>query len=143
MQSIRQEFTRHASLAFFASAWADQCEESENAGILSGQEIMDIMPTDTDPAAICAGESLLADMERINRCSIDVLMDIVEDLGDGDRDNTIENFGHYCAMQAMGHGVGLRDAFGVKVHDRIKVQHVEFSGYSLAVDYFKALSKTR
>lgn len=136
MQSTKQNFIHHASLAFFASAWDDQCEESENAGILSGQEIMHIMPTDTDPAAICAGESLLADMERLNRCSIEVLLIIVEKLGNGDRENTIENFGHYCAMQAMGHGVGLRDAFGVEVHGRIKVPHVEFSGYSLAVDYF-------
>lgn len=133
---IKKDFIHHASLAFFASAWTDQCEESENVSILSGKEIMHIMPTDTDPAAIRAGESLLADMERINRCSIEVLMGIVEDFGNGDRDNTIEHFGHYCAMQAMGHGVGLRDAFGVEVHNRINVPHVEFSGYSLAVDYF-------
>lgn len=136
MQSIKQEFIRHASLAFFASAWADQCEESENAGLLSGQEIMDVMPTDTDPAAICAGESLLSDMERLNMCSIEALMCVVVELGDGDRANTIEHFGHYCAMQAMGHGVGLRDAFGVAVRERIKVPHVEFSGYSLSADYF-------
>lgn len=138
MQSIRQEFTRHASLAFFASAWTDQCEESENASILSGQEIMDIMPTDTDMEAIRAGESLVADIERINRCSIEELLSTVEELGDGDRDNTIENFGHYCAMQAMGHGVGLHDAFGGDVYDRIRVPHVEFGGYSLSVDYFKS-----
>lgn len=136
MQSTKQNFIHHASLAFFASAWADQCEESENGHILSGQEIMHIMPTDTDPAAICAGESLFSDMERLNRCSIAELMDIVDELGNGDRETTIENFGHYCAMQAMGHGVGLRDAFGVVVCDRIKVPHVEFGGYSLAVDYF-------
>lgn len=136
MQSIKHEFIRHASLAFFASAWADQCEESENAGILSGQEIMYVRPPDIDPAAIRAGESILADMERLNGCSIEALLCLVTELGDGDRANTIEHFGHYCAMQAMGHGVGLRDAFGVGVHDRIKVPHVEFSGYSLAVDYF-------
>lgn len=136
MQSIKQEFIRHASLAFFASAWADQCEESENAGLLSGQEIMDVMPTDTDPAAIRAGESLLVDTERLNMCSIEALMCVVVELGNGDRETTIEHFGHYCAMQAMGHGVGLRDAFGVKVCERIKVPHVEFSGYSLSADYF-------
>ena len=133
---IKKDFIHHASLAFFASAWADQCEESDNAALLSGQEIMHVMPSDTDPAAIRAGESLFADMERINRCSIEEIMSTVEEFGDGDRENTIEHFGHYCAMQAMGHGVGLRDAFGVEVHDRIKVPHVEFSGYSLAVDYF-------
>lgn len=138
MQSIKQAFIHHASLAFFASAWADQCDESDNADLLSGQEIMQVMPTDTDPSAIAASESLFADMERINQCSIEKLMTLIEEIGEGDRDNTIEHFGHYCAMQAMGHGIGLRDAFGVDVYDRIKVPYVEFSGYSLSVDYFKS-----
>lgn len=77
-------------------------------------------------------------MERINQCSIEELMTLIEETGDGDRDNTIEHFGHYCAMQAMGHGVGLRDAFGADVYDRINVPCVEFSGYTLSVDYFKS-----
>lgn len=136
MESLKHEFIRHASRAFFASAWADRCEESENAGILSGREIMHIMPADIDPAAICAGESLSADMERLNMCSIEALMCVVVELGNGDRANTIEHFGHYCAMQAMGHGVGLRDAFGVAVWERIKVPYVEFGEYSLSVNYF-------
>lgn len=138
MQSIKQDFIHHASLAFFASAWADQCEESDNAELLSGQEIMHVMLTDTDPSAIAASESLFADMERINHCSIEELMTLIEEIGEGDRENTIEHFAHYCAMQAMGHGVGLHDAFGGDVYDRIKVPHVEFGGYSLSVDYFKS-----
>lgn len=138
MQSIKQSFIHHASLAFFASAWADQCEESDNAALLSGQEIMHVMLSVTDPLAIAAGESLFADMERINQRSITELMRIVEKTGDGDRENTIEHFGHYCAMQAMGHGVGLHDAFGGDVYDRIRVPHVEFGSYSLSVDYFKS-----
>lgn len=137
MQCIKQDFIHHASLAFFASAWADQCEESDNAALLSGQEIMDIMPPDTDPSAIGAANTLCMDMERINQCSIVALMRIVENLGAGDRANTIDLFAHYCAMQAMGHGVGLRDAFGAGVCDRITVPHVEFGGHSLAMDYFK------
>ena len=138
MQSIKQSFIRHASRAFFASAWADQCEESAAGGILRGREIMDIMPTGADPAAIRAAETLFMDMERLNSISISELMDIVETLGAGDRENTIEHFGHYCAMQAMGHGVGLRDAFGSAVYELIKVPSVEFGTHSLAVDYFKS-----
>lgn len=133
---IKKDFIHHASLAFFASAWADQCEESDNAALLSGQEIMHVMPSDTDPSAIEASESLFLNMERINQRSITELMRIVEETGDGDRENTIEHFAHYCAMQAMGHGVGLRDAFGRAVCERIKVPRAEFSGYSLAVAYF-------
>lgn len=140
MQSIKQAFIHHASHAFFASAWADQCDESDNAELLSGQEIMQVMPSDTDPCAIHAAKMLYMDMERINQCSIEKLMTLIEETGDGDgdRENTIEHFAHYCAMQAMGHGVGLHDAFGADVYDRIKVPHVEFSGYSLDVDYFKS-----
>ena len=136
MNTINEQFTQHAGLAFFASAWADQCEESDNAALLSGQEIMDIMPPDNDPSAICAAKTLCMDMERINQCGIAELMRIVEELGAGDRENTIEHFAHYCAMQAMGHGIGLRDAFGADIYARIKVPHVEFGGYSLSVDYF-------
>jgi len=137
MQSIKQDFIHHASLAFFASAWADQCEESDNAALLSGREIMGIMPPDTDPSAIRAAETLYMDIERLNGCDIVELMRIVENLGAGDRENNIEHFAHYCTMQAMGHGVGLHDAFGGAVYDRIKVPYVEFGGHSLAVDYFQ------
>ena len=136
MSCIKKAFIHHASLAFFASAWADQCEDSDNAALLSGREIMDITPPDTDPSAIHAANTLFMDMERINQRSITELMRIVEELGRGDRENTIDYFAHYCAMQAMGHGVGLRDAFGGDVYAQIRVPHVEFGGHSLAMDYF-------
>ena len=137
MPCMKQDFIRHAGLAFFASAWADQCEESDNAALLSGQEIMAVMPPDVDPSAIHAAKTLLLDIERINECSIAELMRIVEELGAGDRENTIEHFAHYCAMQSMGHGIGLRDAFGAGVYARIKVPYVEFGEHSLSVDYFE------
>lgn len=137
MQCLKQDFIHHASLAFFASAWADQCEESDEAARLSGREIMGIMPPDVDPSAIRAAETLYMGIERLNGCDIVELMRIVENLGAGDRENNIAHFAHYCAMQAMGHGVGLRDAFGADVHDRIRVPYVEFGGYSLAMDYFQ------
>ena len=136
MNTIDGQFIQHAGRAFFASAWADQCEESDNAALLSGQEIMAVMPPDVDPSAIHAANTLLMDMERINECSIVELMRIVESLGAGDRANTIDHFAHYCSMQSMGHGVGLRDAFGAEVYDRIRVPYVEFGGHSLAMDYF-------
>ena len=136
MSCIKKDFIQRASLAFFASAWADQCDESDNAALLSGREIMDIVPAGVDPSAIHAADTLFLDLERLNECSIVELMRIVEETGDGDRENTIEHFAHYCAMQSMGHGVGLRDAFGDDVYARIKVPYVELGGHSLAVDYF-------
>ena len=136
MNTLNEQFTQYASRAFFASGWADQCEESDDAALLSGQEIMGIVPPDVDPSAIHAANTLFMDMARINGCGIAELMRIVEELGAGDRENTIEHFAHYCAMQSMGHGVGLRDAFGDDVYARVKVPHVEFGGHSLARDYF-------
>lgn len=48
-------------------------------------------------------------------------VDIANASPGGDRDPTEENFGWYAAMQAMGHGVGLNDAFGF----RVEVPHAE------------------
>lgn len=129
---VLADFQLHASRAFFASAWADMVEENGTA--LHG-EIMDQMPKVIDPAAITAARTLYMDIERANGKSIFELMQTVEHQGKGDRSNTVEMFGHYAAMQAMGHGVGLYDAFGSLVHDLLKIPYVEFSSCSLEKDY--------
>lgn len=132
----KEQFTHYASLAFFASAWAEQCEASDNEEMLAGQEIMQIMPHDVDPAAIEAAQSLLDKMELQNNRTIEDMLAYIEDNDDGDREPTIEFFGHYAAMQAMGTGVGLRDAFGKDVSEAIKVPYTDFGKYSLEKDYF-------
>lgn len=134
--SENQEFELHAAKAFFASAWADAADESDNSPIGAGTEIFDVMPGTIDPAAIHAAKTLRMDMERDNGRSIGDLLGLIERDGDGDRPNTVEHFGHYSAMQAMGHGVGLYDAFGSDVHEAIKVPYVEFGSHSLSKDYF-------
>ena len=133
-QAVFDEFVKHAARAFFASAWADQKEESGNA---QGGEIMDRMPDDIDPAAVHAARTLAMDIERTNRRTISDLMAFVENMGCGDRPATVEYFGRYCAMQAMGHGVGLNDAFGKIVYNVVRVPYVAFGGYSLERDYFE------
>lgn len=130
-----QEFEHHAARAFFACAWADACEEAGEASILSGNEILDIMPTEVDPAADHAARTLRLDFERLNGCTIADALVRIEAEADGDREPTVEMFGHYCAMQAMGHGVGLYDAFG-SVSSEFTVPYVEFGSHSLALDYF-------
>lgn len=135
---MKQEFLHHTALAFFASAWADMVEE--NGATLRG-EIMELMPSEIDPAAIHAANTLLMDLERVNKKPLPEILAIVETLGDGDRPNTMEYFGHYCAMQSMGHGVGLHDAFGGEVYSAIKVPYVEFGSYSLEKDYTFAGAK--
>lgn len=133
----KAEFILHASRAFFASAWADAAADA-NSEAASGVEIMNAMPDDIDPSAVHAAETLLMDLERKNGKDLDTLMGMIERDGDGDRPNTVEMFGHYCAMQAMGHGVGLYDAFGQDMHAAIQVPYVEFGSHSLERDYFPA-----
>lgn len=136
MQALIAEFELHASRAFFASAWADACEESENAAMMSGKEIMSIMPATVDTAAVHAARTLRMDIESKNGKPLADLMAVIISIGDGDRPNTPEFFGHYAAMQSMGHGVGLYDAFGREVHEAIKLPYVEFGSHSLEKDYF-------
>ena len=126
-------FVHYASLVCFASAWADQQEEN---GHSLGGEIMDQIPDAVDPAATHAAITLAMDMEWTNSKSIAEMMEDIESIGDGDRPETMEYFGHYAAMQAMGHGVGLHDAFGRDVYELIKVPYIEFGSYSLERDYF-------
>ena len=133
---MKNEFIHHASRAFFASAWADMADECGADVIGPGTEIMDVMPDEIDPAAIHAANTLMMDIERVNGKPLESLMAVIEEKGDGDRPNTVEMFGHYAAMQAMGHGVGLYDAFGSEVHDVVKVPYIEFGSYSLSKDYF-------
>lgn len=83
-----------------------------------------------------AARTLRMDMERINGASIADLMKHIQEFARGDRPATLEYFGHYAAMQAMGHGVGLLDAFGYEAHDWVRVPYVEFGSYSLERDYF-------
>jgi len=129
------------ALAFFACAYADQADECEQP--LRG-EIMDQLPDTIDPAAIHAAETLAIDMERANpelgniraiyrhACTL-----YNADPCDADRELDPDNSGHYCAMQAMGTGVGL-ESFGTAVREVITVPYVEFGSYSLERDYFTA-----
>lgn len=138
--AISAEIRANMAKAFFASAWADQCEESEQAHSISGREVFDVMPTEIDPAAKHAAETLEKDFLSANKqftClagALDWLQCVPTP--DGDRARTAEMLGHYLAMQAMGHGVGLCDSFGQQTYAYMRVPYVEFGGYSLAKDYF-------
>jgi hypothetical protein len=142
--------------AFFASAWADLQEEKdaddETCVTLSGCEIFDVMPDEIDPAALHAAKTLAFDLSRKNPFwrsapgKVDFATFLTQLFNHaqsaqvifnktGDRNLTPENFGHYLAMQAMGHGVGLTSAFGDAVDEVITVPYVEFGSHSLSKDY--------
>lgn len=120
--------------AFFASAYADQADKCGQS--LRG-EILNQLPADMDRAAHHAACTLASDMEGTNGRDLYAIFAACQELPtDGaDRDLTPELFGHYCAMQAMGHGVGL-ESFGDAVREAITVPYVEFGAYSLERDYF-------
>ena len=120
-------FKFHAARAFFASAWADAVDYATPGG-----EIMDDMPGTIDPAATHAADTLLFDMLRANGCA-DAAAMLARCPDEGDREHNLESLGHYAAMQAMGHGVGLGDAFGDP--DCLIVPYVEFGDHSLSEDY--------
>ena len=126
---MNNQFLHHAARAFFASAWADQTEEN---GVTLRGEIMSQMPDEIDPAAIHAARTLLHDMLRANGAQ-DAGALLARCPDDGDRPHTLATLGHYAAMQAMGHGVGLGDAFGD--HDCLIVPYIEFGSHSLEKDY--------
>lgn len=124
----RNEIIRHMSLAFFADAWASYEDEfGEGTG---GCEILNILPSETDPAALEAAQGLADKMEKLNGEPLTAILARGEG---GDRPCTPEFFGHYAAMQAMGHGVGLEsvgfDAYGPNAN--VKVPRVEFTHYDL------------
>lgn len=136
--TIAEQIELAMAKAFFASAWAEVQEEKpwgDPHVNLSGKDIMNEMPKDIDPAALHAAKTLVMDMVRVNGRPINVLFAQAIVLHDGDREPTADMFGHYCAMQAMGHGVGLSDAFGDDAYQSIAVPYVEFGSHSLEKDY--------
>lgn len=142
---MKNEILDGMARAFFACAWAEQCEESDNAAIMSGRDIMAVMPSEIDPAAISAARTLALELASnytglmlapIDQCLRVLYRKACElDTDGADRELTPELFGHYLAMQAMGAGVGL-ESFGYAVHEFFKVPYVEFGRYSLEKDYF-------
>ena len=134
MNPIRAEIKKHAALAFFGSAYADQADEAEQP--MRG-EIMAQLPDEIDSEALAAAESLMVAVFEANQRQPEELLSDIEEIADGDREATAEMFGHYLAMQAMGHGVGLYDAFGKEVYELVKVPDIEFGSPYLSRDYFE------
>lgn len=139
MQETKQTIIHAMARAFFACAWADACEEAGEEQMLSGAEIMHVMPSETDPAAIHAAQTLSMQIESAHPGLKDIGLifkacTLMDQTG-ADRTLTPNLFGHYCAMQAMGTGVGL-ESFGRAVRDAIRVPYVEFGSHSLSRDYF-------
>ncbi|QDJ96213.1 hypothetical protein Xoosp13_26 [Xanthomonas phage Xoo-sp13] len=134
MNTIRDEIRKHAALAFFGSAFADQADEAEQP--MHG-EIMNQLPDEIDSEALAAADDLLDTIFQKNLQQPVELLTEIQQVAAGDREPTAAMFGHYLAMQAMGHGVGLYDAFGEDAAARVIVPDIEFGPHSLSRNYFE------
>lgn len=133
---LRDEIIESMARALFVSAWASSEEEAGRSH--GGKELMDIAPR-TSKRAEQAAKKLAAEMEKTNGIPIEALY-ILAALQPGKRygkeDPSPHLFGHYMAMQALGHGVSWWDDFpnvtvvpeGVEHFGRegIAVPHIEF-----------------
>jgi hypothetical protein len=113
--TTRDAFIEGASRAFFVLAYADFVEDEENSHFeLSrpgpGEDWFDYAPESPPEAYALAGE-LWARLELANDRSVYALIDAaaIADKVDEYSAEDLEKFGHYMAMQAMGHGVSWFD----------------------------------
>lgn len=127
----RHEIVYHMAKAFFACAWADYSEQV-GPHYPAGCEIMDEMSDDTDPAAVWIAFDLASSLEKAHGMHLaEIFSKAVEVSGEeGDRPKTAEMFGHYAAMEAMGHGVGLWDALGRDACDFVNVHEAGYYEFS-------------
>jgi hypothetical protein len=142
-REVKQGIARAFFISAYAYAWEEAPDSSENKrklGYMGGRDWATVAPKENDPAAESAAESLAVMLQKDN--GVADLADLyhramdAKELCRGDRDMTPVMFGHYLAMQAMGHGVGLADAFGDAVYDLVKVGYYEFGMGHLAKEYF-------
>lgn len=144
-KTTAEQIKRGMALAFFATAFADMREEQGDP--MTG-EIMDQLPADIDPAALKAADTLTAGLidsftfkepglNETQKLAVIYMYAsnlLAEDPCDADRELTPDSFGHYCAMQAMGQGVGL-ESFGDRVCNGFSVPYVEFGHLHLEGGY--------
>ena len=103
----------------YVQAWADRQEE-RGRRFAPGTELMDVAPK-TPRYAKDQAWRLVGMVEGANNMEINALYaQVLRNSGRKDTPTREFQFGHLLAMQALGHGVGLSDAFmghGVTVPD--------------------------
>src|SRR5690348_663055 len=120
MNTFREAFIAGAARAFFVSSYADFVENQDGESDLpsagAGEDWMDVAP-ETPARAVELAEQLWTGLEKANSCTVEELgTDAAEADREGDcctepeccgtfsfEDIDADQFGHYLAMQAMGH----------------------------------------
>jgi hypothetical protein len=108
-ESFQDDIIEAMARALFVSAWAD-AEEQEGRSFGGGVDLMDVAPK-TSAEAKQHAKKLAKQFEQKNGMSLDELL---AKAAEADKDADIDSdyasdFGHYLAMQAMGHGVSWFD----------------------------------
>jgi hypothetical protein len=110
----RDEFLEGAARAFFVMAYADfvENEDTDLPGASMGADWMDVAPERTPPNAYAFAGELWARLAILNKetapCGVVSLLNQAAE-ADGVEEVDAEDFGHYCAMAALGSGVSWFD----------------------------------
>lgn len=151
MHPHEQEIINAAARAIFVQWWADQCacgSDAENCRLEGdgdpdwdptldhtpndeGGELMDYA-LETPDVAVEAAKMLFTTIEGINRKPLLELYDeAAANPSEHRKDPTREDFGHYIAMSAIGHGVAWDDDHPTR---GIEGPELRFYGDSYEVD---------
>ena len=121
-----EEFAEGAARALWVSAWASEMEEKGET--FPGEDVMDVAPPTPLSAWVAAGE-LIGRLEQANGVVVEVLAARAAEADGNGYDVTAidaSEFGHYLAMEALGHGVSWFDN-----HEsfKIKMPSMEYNFY--------------
>ena len=105
--SLFVEFVTAAARAFFVSGWANAVE-NYGGSFPPCTELMDVAPATPDVVMLHAAR-FVGMLESKNHCDLAVMWERAQLGDDHRRTPTLEDFGHYLAMEAMGHGVAWTD----------------------------------
>ena len=115
----REELIEGMASALWVAAWASALEEAGES-FPSGADLMDLAPP-PPPEAYTAARKLAREIARKSKRSMPLLwQDAASAAGSHFRRPTLDLFGHYLAMEALGHGVSWFDDhpdFDIKIPD--------------------------
>lgn len=112
-----RDFIVAVARCIYVNEWTDRMERQNRDHGWAGAELTEITPA-TQRWAFEVARAFVMRLEDQFKQNLDEILLDWEERWDGDREFNEENAGWYCAMQAMGHGVGLRDAGGLDI-DRL------------------------
>ena len=118
---MRDEILQSMARTLFVTAYADAVDEGEIDGPSAGggEDWMDVAPEaspETAEHALKLAERMLAEFLKLNGGTLESLCEEwcspeSQTYANG-REHDADLFGHYIAMQSLGHGVGLNDDTG-------------------------------